>query len=214
MKRILSLRRVFFFLAPLLFITQVFGNSYFCSCYDNTYYPKWFVLLYLGKMTNDNLGQVMMLDYTLDKDTLYSIEIGKELSPCNIFRKYLQPVVSTVDVRANFTVLDDTYGTIYQFNPYFALNWNNFIWCRYVKTTLTFGEGFSYVTKIPYAEVHNSDEEKKLLNFLLFEVAFALPSRPRWELIARIHHRSGAFGLYHANNTGSTAIGAALRYRF
>lgn len=181
---------------------------------DSPCCPQWFVLFYLGKMTNDTLGQVLTFNYTLDKDTVYSLEIGKELNPCNIFRRYLQPVVSTVDIRANFTVLDDTYGTIYEFNPYFALNWDQFIWCHYLKTTATFGEGMSYVTKVPFAEAYNSDQERKLLNFLLFELAFALPQCPNFEVIARVHHRSGAFGLYHANNAGSTAIGIALRYRF
>lgn len=210
------LRRVGTLLALLICTSSTLASipPYNSNCYDSPCYPKWFVLFYLGKMTNDNLGQVLTFNYTLDKDTLYSFEIGKELHPCNLFRRYLQPVVSTVDIRANFTVLDDTYGTIYEFNPYFALNWNQFIWCRYLKTTATFGEGMSYVTKVPFAEAHNSDQERKLLNFLLFELAFALPQCPNFEVIARVHHRSGAFGLYHANNAGSTAIGVALRYRF
>lgn len=200
----------------LLLLMQTAHGAVDCCCtdFDSPYYPKWFVLFYVGKMTNDNLGQVMTFNFTFDKDTLYSLEVGRELHPCNLFRKYLQPVVSTVDIRANFTVQDDTLGTIYELNPYFALNWNNFMWNRYLKTTATFGEGLSYVTKVPYAEARNSDDQRKLLNFLLFEVAFALPCQPRWELITRIHHRSGAFGIYHANNTGSTAIGLALRYRF
>lgn len=233
----IMLRRVATFLLLLVFSSNIVASIPVCPsncswvaqrlpcyCYDNSYESgsrdqvagrrPWFVLFYYGRMTNDTLGQVLTFNYTLDKASLYSLEIGKELHPCNLFRRYLQPVVSTVDIRANFTVLDDTRGTIYEFNPYFALNWNQFIWCRYLKTTATFGEGMSYVTKVPFAESYNSDQERKLLNFLLFELAFALPQCPNFEVIARVHHRSGAFGLYHANNAGSTAIGIALRYRF
>lgn len=186
----------------------------FCCPYDSPFYPKWFGLIYIGKMTNDNLGQVLTFNYSFDQDTLYSLEIGKELHPCNIFRRFLQPVVTSVDVRANVTVLDDTNGTIYEVNPYFALNWRNRIGCRFLRVTASFGEGISYVSRVPFAEARNSDQQKQLLNFLLFELAFALPQQPRLELVARIHHRSGVFGLYHATNDGSTAIGLALRYYF
>lgn len=175
---------------------------------------SWSILFYLGKMTNDNLGEVATFDFSLNSDTLYSLEIGKELNPCNPFRVYFEPVVSSIDFRTNLTLLKDTYGKLTEFNPYIAVNWCHFPWCKFIKTTLSVGEGVSYVSKVPYTEEHNSDQAKRLLNFLLFEIAFALPRHPQFELIARIHHRSGVFGLYHANNTGSTAVGLALRYWF
>ncbi|MBA2653620.1 MAG: hypothetical protein H0U71_00945 [Gammaproteobacteria bacterium] len=194
-------------------------NSYADLCNSTTafptaYYPQWFALIYYGKMTNDNLGEVIAFNYSLNKDTLYSLEIGKELNPCNPVRRFLQPIMSSVDFRGNFTVLQDTYGDILEFNPYIAFNWYHFPWRHKFKTTISVGEGISYVTKVPYSEEKNSEEAKKLLNFLLLDLAFGLPSHPEWEIIARIHHRSGAFGLYHANNTGSTAVGLALRYWF
>jgi hypothetical protein len=34
-----------------------------------------------------------------------------------------------------------------------------------------------------------------LLNYLALEVGLALPRRPDWSLVYRIHHRSGIFGL-------------------
>jgi hypothetical protein len=33
-------------------------------------------------------------------------------------------------------------------------------------------------------------------------------------LAARIHHRSGAYGLYHAKNAGSNVVGIAIKYLF
>lgn len=210
-----NLKRLLIMVTTLLCSQGTFGYCYDVpsSCCSSCY-REWSALFYIGKMTKDNLGQVLVLDYTLDRDTLYSFEIAKELDYCNAFRRFFQPVVNSIDLRANFTLLDDTYGTIYEFNPYFTLNWYQFPWCRQVKTTFSFGEGLSYVSKVPYTEEKNSDESRKLLNFLLFEVAFAAPCHPEWEIIARVHHRSGAFGIYHANNAGSTAIGIALRYHF
>lgn len=188
---------------------ESFSSAACCSSY-----PNWSALFYLGKMTNDDLGEVVACHFSFDRDTLYSLEIGKELNPNNPFRRFFQPVVSSVDVRGNVTLLDDTYGKIYELNPYFTLNWVLLPHCKLLKTTISFGEGMSYVSKVPYSEEKQSDTQKKLLNFLLFEIAVASPTHPQWELVARIHHRSGAYGFYHANNAGSTAIGLALRYRF
>lgn len=188
----------------------------FClkPCRLDECYPTWSALLYYGKMTNDNLGNVVAFDFSTNSDTLYSLELGKQLNPCNPVRLFFQPIVSSVDIRWNVTFLDDRYGTIYEINPYLALNWYHFPWCHKLRTVISFGEGVSYVSKVPYAEAQNSDQPKKFLNFLLGEIAIALPCHPEWELIARIHHRSGAYGLYHANNSGSTAVGIAIRYRF
>lgn len=165
-------------------------------------------------MTNNDLGRVATFDFSFAKDTLYSLELGKELNPCNPFRHFLQPVVSSIDVRANVTVLDCADKSVVELNPYFALNWYQFPWCQRIRTIVSFGEGFSYVSSVPLSESKYSDKAKNLLNFLLFEVGFALPSLPQFEALIRIHHRSGVFGLYSANNSGSTAIGLALRYRF
>jgi hypothetical protein len=165
-------------------------------------------------MTNNNLGQVVRGDISIDYDTLYSFELGKELDCCNPMRKFLQSILSTIELIGNFTVLDDTYGTIYEVNPYLAFRWNQFPWNRIIKTSFALGEGVSYVSKVPYAEQFNSDKPRRLLNFLLFEATVALPNHPEWELVGRIHHRSGVFGFYHANNSGSTAVGLGIRYRF
>lgn len=190
------------------------ANSYFVN-YMPVQNPVWSALFYWGKMTENNLGQVMRLDYSLADDTLYSLEFGREFSYCNPIRRYLQPIVNTVEFMTNFTVLDDAvYGTIYEFNPYFAFRWYQFPWQRFLATSVAIGEGVSYVSRVPYTEQLNSDEPKKFLNFLLFEITIALPRYKHVELVARVHHRSGAFGLYHANNSGSTAVGLGLRYRF
>jgi hypothetical protein len=48
----------------------------------------------------------------------------------------------------------------------------------------------------------------------LFEAAFALPDVPQWELITRIHHRSGTFGLFNGVTGASNAWGVGMRYNF
>jgi hypothetical protein len=67
---------------------------------------------------------------------------------------------------------------------------------------------------MPSLEKRSNTNTKRLLNYLMLEAAFALPAYPQVQLLARIHHRSGAFGLYRAGNTGSNDVGLGIRYLF
>lgn len=177
-----------------------------------THYP-WAALVFWGRMTNEEL---LSLNYTFTDETLYSAEISHQLSENNVVRRFFQPFVTTVEVAANFTYRDDPVGPIYEFIPYFDIRWANFPWNRYIATTIAVGDGISYVSQVPEIEITNTEnnEAQNFLNYLLIEVTFALPKHPQWELVARIHHRSGVFGLYNAENSGSTAVGLGIRYRF
>jgi hypothetical protein len=174
----------------------------------------WAVLGYYSRMTNDTLGSVVGMNWTLNEETLYSLEFTHVLPPENIFRRLLKYLVSTIEMNANFTYRDDPAGPIYEVNPYFALRWANFPWDKYLTTTIAVGEGISYDSRVPTVEINDSGNTKKLLNFLMAEVTFALPKHPNVELVARMHHRSGAYGVYGAGNSGSTAVGLGIRYRF
>lgn len=177
-----------------------------------TNYP-WAVLAYIGRMTNQEL---LALNYTFTDETLYSLEVSHQLSETNIVRRFFQPFITTVDVAGNVTYRDDPVGPIYEFIPYFDLRWANFPWNRYIATTIAVGEGISYVTQAPLVETENASngETQNILNYLMLEITFALPKHPQWQLVARIHHRSGVFGLYNAENAGSSAVGLGVRYLF
>lgn len=174
----------------------------------------WAVFVYAGQMTENTIGKVVAFNFQLDDETLYSLELSRQLSPNNPFRRWLQPIVGTIELNANGTYRDDPVGPIYEFNPYVSFRWIDFPWNHVITTTFAIGEGLSYDTNIPQVEAENSEETQNLLNYLMLEATFALPKYPRWELVYRIHHRSGVFGLYNAGNNGSTAVGLGIRYRF
>ena len=48
----------------------------------------------------------------------------------------------------------------------------------------------------------------------MFEFDFFLPDHPRFGLVTRLHHRSGAFGLFDGVHDAANAVGFGLRYRF
>jgi hypothetical protein len=56
----------------------------------------------------------------------------------------------------------------------------------------------------------NSDAAA-LLHYVMLEASFGLPNS-RWSVVARVHHRSGIFGLF--SHSGSNVLSAGLRYRF
>ncbi|HBY55802.1 MAG TPA: hypothetical protein DEG23_03190, partial [Coxiellaceae bacterium] len=59
------------------------------------------------------------------------------------------------------------------------------------------------------------DDFSRLLNYLLVEITFALPSHPELQLAVRVHHRCTAWGTFPKNaNAGSTNVGLGIRYYF
>jgi hypothetical protein len=112
-------------------------------------------------------------------------------------------------------------------------NWNLFsisgaIVVRWIKTpwssilpgsSFAFGNGLSQATGIPkIEEIHLSRTSQLLYHFFL---EFSLPFHwdessglSDWEALFRIHHRSGAFGLFNEVVGGSDFLCLGVRYRF
>lgn len=63
-------------------------------------------------------------------------------------------------------------------------------------------------------DAHANQEPSKWLNFLFAEVELGLTDIPRWRLVARYQHRSGAFGTFNGVTEASTLFAAGLKYRF
>jgi hypothetical protein len=176
------------------------------------YYPN-SLMYYYGITVSDALVRILGGSIHRWPEHVQSIDFEHTLDENNAFRHFFSPLVGVVQVAANFTVRNGSnQNTIYEINPYVAWRWANLPWNRQLPTTLAIGEGVSYDTSIPSLEKKN--HAKRLLNYLMLEATFALPSYPNLQLVARIHHRSGAYGLYRAGNTGSNAIGLGIRYNF
>lgn len=181
--------------------------------------PAWAGLVYWGRTANNTLIQVLQTDYGgLTGETLYSVEGSYRLSPDNALSHLVSYLLKAhaIELNVNLTYRDDITGPIDEFNPYFSVRWANFPWDRFLRNTFAIGEGISYDSHISNVERDNTrvGKVRRFLNFLMFEVTFALPSYPNVELVFRVHHRSGMFGVYGARNTGASAIGLGVRYRF
>ena len=93
------------------------------------------------------------------------------------------------------------------------VRWITFPWNRYLDTSLAFGGGLSLATEVPVLERKDPDnsDAAALLHYLVLEAAVGLPGSP-WSFVARVHHRSGIFGLF--SHSGSNLLAVGIRYRF
>jgi hypothetical protein len=177
---------------------------------------NWFVAA--GRMTNGSLVHDLYFDYGGWQDTyLISGEVGYTMKNDNAFTRFFEPVVSNIEGVMNVTYQDETNQNVIEFNPYMMFRWSNFPWNKTIRTTFGLGGGFSYATPIPEIEKNPNDAEghyNNLMHFIAVEATFALPQHDDWQLVYRLHHRSGIFGLLQADNEGNTAVEIGLRHYF
>jgi len=100
----------------------------------------------------------------------------------------------------------------WEFNVAVLGRWMRFPWDRWLPTHAAFGIGPSFATREPAEEVERSGSSARTLVYWVGELEFSRPHQP-WSVIARLHHRSSAFGLV-AERGGSNFIGLGLRRRF
>jgi hypothetical protein len=178
---------------------------------------SWNWMLLYGRMTDASLVDAFLLHYGFDEAKLFSGEVGYTLKSTNAMVRFLDPVLSSIDVAINVTYQDDPAGNIFELNPYIMARWSNFPWSKTIRTTFGLGGGLSYASDIPSIEIHPqkpNGDYKNLLHYIAIEATFALPKRPDWQIVYRLHHRSGVFGLMDADNVGNTAVQIGVRHYF
>lgn len=74
--------------------------------------------------------------------------------------------------------------------------------------------GVSFASELPVFEERIDPPTRKTMHFLGFEAAFAGKEDPSREIVLRLHHRSGAYGLYGTNQGGSNYVALGIRKRF
>ena len=176
---------------------------------------QWSALYYYGQTVNGALVGTAVGNFNHWPEHIQSLELAYTLDKNNFFRRFVNPLVGVTQLAANVTVRQgNDEHTIYEFNPYIIFRWANWPWNDRVVTSLALAEGVSYVTSVPALERRDNENTRRLLNYLMFEITLAAPSTPNLQFVVRIHHRSGAYGLYQADNSGSNVIGAGIRYLF
>jgi hypothetical protein len=103
------------------------------------------------------------------------------------------------------------WGAIYV--RFTAFPWNNYIY-----TTLGLSTGLNYATGISQFEKDHSKLDPPagthIQHYFAPELTFALPDHKERQLVFRLHHRSGMYGLISGAMSGSTYMTAGVRLWF
>lgn len=167
----------------------------------------WAITVYNAWLSDDTLGSNLRFkaDYETDFQ-LFAVAVSKRLKRQN---RHLDFEVEG-QVAKHHKGMDH-----FEFNILGVARWRTFPWDKYLDTSAAGGAGLSYATEKPEFEIEAEGKTEKLLAYLLVELTFGLPSVPNWALVARIHHRSGAWGTFGSGIQGaSNALGVGLKYRF
>ena len=120
-------------------------------------------------------------------------------------------VESEIGTSARFG--DESLGEVWValYLRYDGLPWNETIY-----STIALNTGLSLLTDLSDFEEgrDKNGESSELLHYLGPEITFADPDAKDLEMVIRLHHRSGVFGLFDGVVSGSTFISSGIRVRF
>ena len=165
----------------------------------------WALTFYSGRLTDSKLGKAATFNFKFEDAYFIDLALSRRLYT---YQDYFSIEVEG-QVAKHFGDQDQ-----WEFNGVAYLRWLLFPWDAYIDTSFAAGAGLSYATSVPKIEAKNYDETAQFLGALMFEFAFSLPRVPQWSLITRLHHRSGAGGVFNEVTGASNAWAAGIRYSF
>lgn len=161
--------------------------------------------LYGGVMTDDNWRQSI----SGQADTVDSQLLAGALA-WTFYRPdhELWSLELEANVARHFGIQDH-----FEFNaPILTVRWDYFPWDKVLDTSLAYGLGPSYATRVPEYERRKSGDTEQLMLFWHIEADFGLPESS-WSTFLRLHHRSSGYGMF-ADKGGSNVLTMGLRYDF
>ncbi len=177
----------------------------------------WSVMALKGWTNYHTLGRTVRFIWDYAGEDVYGADVAYTISPDTGFGRFFDNFIAarfqlagTVNVRAQQSGV-----WIPEASVYFALRWRRLPWNHIVATSLSIGEGLSVVNRVPDVEILTTEigGTSKLLNYLMLEMTLAVPSLPYLQLVGRIHHRSGMFGVFgDAQESGSNTVGLGVRW--
>jgi hypothetical protein len=95
------------------------------------------------------------------------------------------------------------------------LRYAGFPWNDVIYTTIAGNIGLSMLSeKSHFEKERDGNKTDQLLHYLAPEITLADPDMRNLELVFRLHHRSGVYGLFDGVDSGSTFLTGGLRVHF
>ena len=169
----------------------------------------WMITGYGVKLSPDTLGETITFNAKYEDSYVAVLALAKRIYS---FKKAPIDIELEGQVGKHFGEQNH-----FEFNIVPVFRWKTFPWDKYVDTSCAVGAGLSYALETPEIEeasVGKDHPSPKLLGYLMLEFAFSLPDRPQWSFVTRVHHRSGANGLFDGRLDASNGIGCGIKYLF
>lgn len=173
---------------------------------DGAEVRNWSVFAYGGKWSNNRIGEILQGTTRLRSSYVWVCGVSRTL------HRFSESLVMEVEVNAaRHTGRQDHF----EFNAATSLRWKSFPWDRYLRSTIAYGVGPSYAVRRPPIEQRSNRGPTHVLVSMPVEITFAPAAKYDlpWEMLFRVHHRSGAYGVV-SDARGSNFVTAGLRYRF
>lgn len=167
---------------------------------------RWSVFAYGGAWSDSRLAQILLLQVDFQRSNVWVVGASRTLQ--RVQENALLEVEGNV---ARHTGMQDHY----ELNAALTLRWTRSPWDRYVDSTFAFGIGPSYASNAPEIEKDDDRGVSRYHVYLVTEMTFA-PREPNgrdWELLMRVHHRSGMWGVV-SDAPGSNFPSIGLRFHF
>jgi len=169
------------------------------------------VTLFAGPLLRTGEGQVLGVDGYVPPwryrfgDSAF---VGGTLSQVLVEFGDYADLEGEIGVGQRFGFLHETEGWVALYG-----RWKWFPWNNYITTTVAVSTGLDYASGIPPYEVQLSSvgHGSNLLHYFSPEITFAKPDRPDWQLVIRLHHRSGG-GQYWGYTPIFKGVGGGAQY--
>ena len=166
---------------------------------------KAFIGLYGGQATSSNINEIYTLEASTVDSYMAAVFFGKEIA------NHGDLLSTELEGQIVKHAGDQDH---WEYNGAFVIRWLPFPWDDDLDTSLAFGLGLSYATEEPVIEIEKNEKTSKLLAYLMIELDFALPKAANWSVFGRLHHRSGAWGVFDDVQGGSNILCMGLKYSF
>ncbi len=176
----------------------------------------WSVMAFKGWSNYHTLGRTVRFIWDYVGEDVYGVDVTYTISPETGFGRFWDRILATrFQLGGKLNARAQQSGVwIPELSAYFALRWRRLPWNHIVATSFSIGEGLSYAVRVPDSEIITTEVggTSRLMNYLMLEMTLAVPSLPYVQLVGRIHHRSGMFGVFgDAQESGSNAVGLGIR---
>jgi hypothetical protein len=168
---------------------------------------EWSATLYGAVLLKGNLSDATLLNSGFEDSYLTALAITRKMASYG----------NKIDLELEGQVVKHfREQEHWEFNGLGAARWLPFPWDHYLDTSFAFGAGLSVATETPNVEEERrgDGQTQEVLAYLMLELETSLPDAENWSLVTRIHHRSGAFGLFNGVTGASNAWGVGIKYRF